>query len=55
MMSAPTAAQFAAIEALTNGEEAKTEMDAEYRMRRNLFVKGLNDVGLPCHLPKGAF
>ena len=55
MMSAPTAAQFAAIEALKNGEEAKNEMVAEYRMRRNLFVKGLNDVGLPCHLPKGAF
>ncbi|MCZ0859855.1 aminotransferase class I/II-fold pyridoxal phosphate-dependent enzyme [Methanocorpusculum sp. MG] len=55
MMSAPTTAQFAAIEALKNGEEAKNEMVAEYRMRRNLFVKGLNDVGLPCHLPKGAF
>ncbi|MCZ0861735.1 aminotransferase class I/II-fold pyridoxal phosphate-dependent enzyme [Methanocorpusculum vombati] len=55
MMSAPTAAQFAAIEALKNGEDAKNEMVAEYRMRRNLFVKGLNDVGLPCHLPKGAF
>ena len=55
MMSAPTGSQFAAIEALKNGEEAKNEMIAEYRIRRNLFVKGLNDVGLPCHLPKGAF
>jgi len=55
MMSAPTAAQFAAIEALKNGEDVKNAMVAEYRMRRNLFVKGLNDVGLPCHLPKGAF
>lgn len=55
MMSAPTVAQFAAIEAVKNGEEAKNEMVAEYRIRRNLFVKGLNDIGLPCHLPKGAF
>ena len=55
MMSAPTASQFAAIEALKSGEEAKDEMVAEYRIRRNLFVKGLNDIGLSCHLPQGAF
>ena len=55
MMSAPTAAQFAGIQALKSGEEAKDEMVAEYRMRRNLFVKGLNDIGLTCHMPKGAF
>ncbi len=55
MMSAPTAAQFAAIEALKSGEEAKNAMVAEYRIRRNLFVKGLNEIGLPCHVPKGAF
>ena len=55
MMSAPTASQFAAIEALKSGEEAKNEMVAEYRIRRNLFVKGLNDIGLSCHLPQGAF
>ena len=55
MMSAPTASQFAAIEALKSGEEAKDEMVSEYRIRRNLFVKGLNDIGLSCHLPQGAF
>lgn len=55
MMSAPTPAQFAGIEVLQNGEEAKNEMVAEYRIRRNLFVKGLNDIGLTCHMPKGAF
>jgi len=55
MMSAPTSSQFAAIEALKHAEDSKNEMVAEYRIRRNLFVKGLNDVGLPCHLPKGAF
>ena len=30
-------------------------MVAEYRIRRNLFVKGLNDIGLSCHVPQGAF
>ena len=55
MMSAPTNSQYSAIEALKNGEEAKNDMVAEYRIRRNLFVKGLNDIGLPCHLPHGAF
>lgn len=55
MMSAPTASQFAAVEALKSGEEAKNAMVSEYRIRRNLFVKGLNDIGLPCHLPQGAF
>ncbi|HJJ32547.1 MAG TPA: aminotransferase class I/II-fold pyridoxal phosphate-dependent enzyme [Methanocorpusculum sp.] len=55
MMSAPTASQFAAIEALKSGEEAKNEMVAEYRIRRNLFVKGLNEIGLTCHVPEGAF
>lgn len=55
MMSAPTASQFAAIEALKSGEEAKNEMVAEYRIRRNIFVKGLNDIGLSCHVPQGAF
>lgn len=55
MMSAPTASQFAAIEALKSGEEAKNAMTAEYRIRRNLFVKGLNEIGLTCHLPQGAF
>lgn len=55
MMSAPTASQFAGIEALRSGEEAKNAMIEEYRIRRNLFVKGLNEVGLSCHMPKGAF
>ncbi|MDO5844773.1 MAG: aminotransferase class I/II-fold pyridoxal phosphate-dependent enzyme [Methanocorpusculum sp.] len=55
MMSAPTAAQYAGIEALKSGEDAKNEMIEDYRIRRNLFVKGLNDIGLKCHMPKGAF
>ena len=30
-------------------------MVQEYRVRRNLFVEGLNRIGLPCHVPEGAF
>ncbi|MCP1716282.1 aminotransferase [Methanocalculus alkaliphilus] len=55
MLSTPTMAQYAAIEALRGAEDAKDRMVAEFRMRRNLFVAGLNRIGLPCHLPKGAF
>jgi len=55
MLCAPTMAQYAAIEALRRAEDAKDRMVAEFRMRRNLFVAGLNRIGLPCHLPKGAF
>ncbi|MCQ1537540.1 aminotransferase class I/II-fold pyridoxal phosphate-dependent enzyme [Methanocalculus taiwanensis] len=55
MLCAPTMSQYAAVEALKHAEEAKDRMVAEFRMRRNLFVAGLNRIGLPCHLPKGAF
>ena len=55
MLSAPTAGQHAAVEALKNGAEARDEMISEYMMRRNLFVKGLNRIGLECHMPNGAF
>jgi aminotransferase len=55
MLSAPTMGQLAAVEALKNGEEEKNAMVREYRQRRNVFVEGLNRIGLPCHLPKGAF
>jgi aminotransferase len=55
MMSAPTAAQFAAIEALRNGEEDVRGMVAEYDRRRQLVVGALNGMGLPCAEPHGAF
>jgi aminotransferase len=55
MLCAPIMGQMAAIEALRNGEEEKNAMVREYRHRRNFFVEGLNRVGLPCHLPRGAF
>jgi aminotransferase len=55
IMSAPTPAQIAAVEALRNGEEAVQEMVAQYDKRRRLIVKGLNEIGLPCFEPHGAF
>ncbi|MBV9119557.1 MAG: aminotransferase class I/II-fold pyridoxal phosphate-dependent enzyme, partial [Chloroflexi bacterium] len=55
IMSAPTAAQYAGIEALDHGEEDVKGMVAEYDRRRRLLVAGLNDMGLTCVEPKGAF
>ncbi len=55
IMSAPTIAQDAAIEALTNGEPYVQEMLAEYNRRRRLLVDGLNRLGLQTFEPRGAF
>ncbi len=55
IMSAPTAAQFAGIEALRSGEPHVQTMVAEYDRRRKLLVGGFNQLGLDCFEPKGAF
>lgn len=55
IMSAPTTAQYAAIEALKNGDGDIEMMREEYDMRRNVIVNGFNDMGLECFEPKGAF
>ena len=55
IMSAPTIAQYAALEALQHGEEALQEMRARYDRRRRLIIDGLNSIGLTCFEPKGAF
>ncbi|MHB8104831.1 MAG: aminotransferase class I/II-fold pyridoxal phosphate-dependent enzyme [Dehalococcoidales bacterium] len=55
IMSAPTPAQVAAIEALKTGEPDVVEMVEDYNRRRLVIVKGLNDIGLPCFIPHGAF
>jgi aminotransferase len=55
IMSAPTTAQAAAVEALQNGERHVQEMTAEYDRRRKLIVNGLNRLGLPTFEPHGAF
>ncbi|SDB82531.1 aminotransferase [Pelagirhabdus alkalitolerans] len=55
IMCAPTMAQYGALEALKNGRVKVQEMKNSYRQRRNYVVKALNDMGLTCHLPGGAF
>lgn len=55
IMCAPTMGQIAAMEALRKGEEAVQAMIAEYDQRRRATVAGLNEIGLPCFEPKGAF
>jgi len=55
MMCAPITAQIGAIEALKNGESEMQKMIREYDRRRHLIVKGLNNIGLDCFNPKGAF
>lgn len=55
IMCAPTMAQAAALEALKNGGNEMVRMRESYRARRDFFVRKLNDAGLPCHLPQGAF
>jgi aminotransferase len=55
IMSAPTMAQVAAIEALKTGEPDVLEMVADYDRRRKIIVDGLCRIGLDCFEPKGAF
>jgi aminotransferase len=55
IMCAPTPAQFAAIEALRNGEPALAEMHAEYDRRRRYMTDRFNAIGMACFEPKGAF
>jgi aminotransferase len=55
IMSAPTTAQYAALEALKCGEDFVKEMVAEYDRRRRLIVDGFNHIGLPTFEPRGAF
>lgn len=55
IMSAPTTAQYAAIEALQNGDEDIEAMREQYDMRRRLIVNAFNEMGLTCFEPKGAF
>lgn len=55
IMSAPTTAQYAAIEALRNGDVDIENMRSEYDMRRRFVVGSLNEMGLSCFNPEGAF
>ncbi len=55
IMSAPTTAQYAAIEALKNGDEDIEKMRSEYDLRRRLIVSGFRKMGFECFEPEGAF
>ncbi len=55
IMSAPTTAQYAAIEALKNGDDDIEMMREEYDGRRRLIVGGFRAMGLDCFEPEGAF
>ncbi len=55
MLCASIISQEAAFEALERGGPDTAEMKEHYRMRRNYIVKAFNDMGLPCHLPRGSF
>ena len=55
IMCAPTMSQFAAIEAMKNGDEDVAMMRAEYNRRRRYLVGGLRGIGIDCFDPEGAF
>ena len=55
MMCAPIMVQVAAIEALKSGDASVAEMVEEYNQRRLIIVQGLNNIGLSCFEPRGAF
>ena len=55
IMCAPTTSQYAAVEALRNGDKDVEEMREAYDQRRRFLVKSLRDMGFVCYEPQGAF
>lgn len=55
IMSAPTTSQYAAIEALRNGDEDVARMRESYDERRRFLLKQFETMGIPCFEPMGAF
>jgi aminotransferase len=55
ILCAPTVSQFAAVEALKEGDSDIADMCAEYDRRRNFIYEGLREIGLPVQMPEGAF
>jgi aminotransferase len=55
MLCASSISQEAALEAIQHGEADTAEMREQYRLRRNFIVSAFNEMGLPCHLPRGSF
>ncbi len=55
IMCAPTISQYAAIEALRNGDEDVKEMKMSYNQRRRFLMNAFKEMGLECFEPYGAF
>lgn len=55
IMCAPTTSQYAAVEALKNGDGDVKEMRDEYNQRRRYLMHAFKEMGLPCFEPYGAF
>ena len=55
IMCAPTVSQFAGVEAIRTGDDDIAHMRRQYNLRRRFLVGELNDMGLTCFEPKGAF
>jgi len=55
IMCAPTASQYAAVDALRNGDSDVETMRNAYDMRRKYLVNAFNEIGLECFEPYGAF
>lgn len=55
IMCAPTTSQYAAVEAMRNGDSDVDMMRAEYNRRRRYIVGGLRGMGIDCFDPEGAF
>lgn len=55
IMCAPTTSQYAAVEAIKNGDEDVVKMRESYNQRRNFLMNAFKEMGLPCFEPFGAF
>jgi aminotransferase len=55
IMCAPTISQYAAIEALRNGDDSVEEMRKSYNQRRRFLIHKFKEIGLECFEPFGAF
>ena len=55
IMCAPTTSQYAAVEAIKNGDKDIAKMRESYDKRRHFLLKQFETMGLPCFEPKGAF
>ena len=55
IMGAPTTSQYAAVEALRNGDDDVVEMREAYNQRRRYLMYAFKEMGLPCFEPYGAF